>query len=124
MDQRVQHVPERVDRRPAGHGGRRPFGPVPGDVEWAGRLRQPIPAGDCTLELGASPGSTTVSRIGSVLAERELDPPRVVALAATDLSMDDAEGMQAVVHADARFESSPSSLKLVLLGLYAAAAVA
>jgi len=82
-----------------------------------------IPAGDCTVRLGASPGSTTVSNDATVLAERELDPPRVVALA-TDLSMDDAMGMQAVVHADARFESSPSTLKLVLLGLYVAAALA
>ncbi|MFP5021062.1 arabinosyltransferase domain-containing protein [Pseudonocardia phyllosphaerae] len=74
------------------------------------------PAGQgCTWTFTAGTSGTTLSRDGAPVAERPaLAPPQVAELA-TDATGPAAAGLGVQLHTDARYESSPSALKIVLL---------
>ncbi|MBP2475387.1 hypothetical protein JOF53_004259 [Crossiella equi] len=83
-----------------------------GRALWRGE----VPAGACVLAVRASTTETVVELDGRRLAAVAGDPPQVSAFA-TALPSEAARGVAAVVRTDARYESSPALLKLVLIGL-------
>ncbi|WP_156819478.1 arabinosyltransferase domain-containing protein [Pseudonocardia sp. HH130630-07] len=69
----------------------------------------------CAYEVRADASGTVVSRDGQVVAsEPDLGPPQVAELS-TALTGPDANGLGVSLHTDARYESSPSPLKVALL---------
>ncbi|TCK27363.1 arabinosyltransferase B/arabinosyltransferase C [Pseudonocardia endophytica] len=75
------------------------------------------PVGDsaCSYRLTADASGTTLLRDGAPIAERPgLDPPQVAELA-TAATGNAATGLRVQLHTDARYESSPSTSKTVLL---------
>ncbi|MBN9736524.1 MULTISPECIES: arabinosyltransferase domain-containing protein [unclassified Pseudonocardia] len=77
---------------------------------WAGPV-----AGGCTLVVTAGADGTVVTRDGATVAEHpELAPPQVAELS-TAVAGPAADGLGVQLHTDARYESSPSPLKVALL---------
>ncbi|MBP2364648.1 arabinosyltransferase domain-containing protein [Pseudonocardia parietis] len=74
------------------------------------------PVGDgCVYRVTADADGTVLTRDGETLAERpELAPPQVAELS-TAVAGPAADGLQVQLHTDARYESSPSPLKVGLL---------
>jgi hypothetical protein len=96
---------------PAGPGTR----PVPDLV------REPLPAGDCHYTVAADERGVTVTRDGSVLAQRpDLLPPQVAQLE-TAAAPNEAAGLSVTLRPDARYQSVPSKLKVALLVAHAVA---
>ncbi len=88
-------------------------------------LREPLPAGDCTYHVAAGSSGVTVSRDGTRLAaEPELLPPQVAELATAAAGLPQAAGLAVELHTDARYESSPTPLKIALLVAHALALAA
>ncbi|GAA2814756.1 arabinosyltransferase domain-containing protein [Crossiella cryophila] len=80
----------------------------------SGLYQGAAPAGDCALRIRANTTETVVELDGDRLTAAHRDPPQVSAFA-TALDPAAASGMSAVAHTDARFESSPALLKILLL---------
>ncbi|MEU6696445.1 arabinosyltransferase domain-containing protein [Pseudonocardia sp. NPDC046786] len=71
--------------------------------------------GDCTYTVTADAGGTVLTRDGATLAEHpDLAPPQVAELSTT-LTGPDTAGLGVQLHTDARYESSPTPLKVGLL---------
>lgn len=78
--------------------------------------REPLPAGDCTYRIAAGSSGVTVSRDGTQLAaEPGLLPPQVAELATAAQGLPQAAGLAVELHTDARYESTPTPLKIALL---------
>ena len=82
-----------------------------GLVMWAGE----IAARSCSLQVEVDGDSTAVLLDGAPVAERALEPPRVASLA-TQLPTG-TPGLSARLQADSRFETSPTTVKALLLAL-------
>jgi Mycobacterial cell wall arabinan synthesis protein/EmbC C-terminal domain/Arabinosyltransferase concanavalin like domain len=88
-----------------------------------------LPAGGCTYQILADAGGVRVLRDGVVRRSAALRVPEVSELA-TDVEGHDAEGQDAgaglavSLHTDARYESTPTTLKIGLLGVCATALLA
>ncbi|MPZ64837.1 MAG: arabinosyltransferase [Pseudonocardiaceae bacterium] len=92
-------------------------------------LAEPLPAGGCTYRVVADAHGVRVLRDGSQLAAAPGLPAPQVAQLATDAhadadAMPAARGLAVTLHTDARYESSPTVLKTVLLAVHAAALLA
>ncbi|PVZ09512.1 arabinosyltransferase domain-containing protein [Actinomycetospora cinnamomea] len=85
-------------------------------------LDELLPLGDCTYRIVADQAGTRVERDGEVLVDRPGALVPQVAQLATDAP--GTPGLRATVHADDRYSSVPSTLKLMLLVLHALALAA
>ncbi|NMI01551.1 arabinosyltransferase [Pseudonocardia sp. K10HN5] len=82
----------------------------------AGLVSQPLPAAPCSYVVEADAAGTRVTRDGAVLADRAgLLPPQVAELETGAEGLPEASGLSVRLHTDARYESSPSALKIGLL---------
>ncbi len=83
---------------------------------------EPVREGPCTYQVSAGAAGVRVLRDGGVIANRpDLLPPQVSELA-TDVP--GAAGVGVTLHTDARYESSPTAWKTVLLLAHASALAA
>ncbi|MQA13811.1 MAG: arabinosyltransferase [Pseudonocardiaceae bacterium] len=88
-------------------------------------LVEPLPAGDCAYHVSAAAGGVRVARDGAQLATAPaLLPPQVAELATAAQGLPQSAGLAVELHTDARFESSPTPLKIVLLVAHALSLVA
>jgi hypothetical protein len=88
-------------------------------------LTEPIPAGDCTYAVVADGDATQVLRDGTLLQlGRGLLPPQVAEFETAAEGIPEAAGLAVTLHTDARYESSPSTLKIILLVAHLVAFVA
>ncbi|MBA8827484.1 energy-converting hydrogenase Eha subunit E [Saccharopolyspora lacisalsi] len=77
---------------------------------------EPIPDGGCTYRVLAGSDGVRVLRDGDMLARApELLPPQVAELATDAEGMPQASGLAVELHTDARYQSRPTALKVVLL---------
>ncbi len=84
-------------------------------------LREVLPAGGCTYQVLADAGGVRILRDGVPRGSASVQVPEVSELA-TDLESQPAAGGLAVsLHTDARYESTPTALKVGLLVVCAAA---
>ncbi|MDQ3989248.1 MAG: arabinosyltransferase, partial [Actinomycetota bacterium] len=87
-----------------------------------GLVTEPVPARDCTYQIRADSGGVRVERDGTELAvESGLLPPQVAQLETALEGLPAASGLAVELHTDARYESSPTVLKTVLLVAHALA---
>ncbi|MGH3797112.1 MAG: arabinosyltransferase domain-containing protein [Pseudonocardiaceae bacterium] len=77
-------------------------------------VREPLPSGDCTYDVRADATGVRVSRDGAGIAARPDLPVPQVAELQTDAE-GAADGLSVQLHTDARYQSSPTPLKLGLL---------
>jgi len=88
-------------------------------------VTEPLPAGDCTYLVAADAGGVRVSRDGTgLVAEPGLLPPQVAQLETAAEGLPAAAGLAVELHTDARYESTPTVLKNVLLVLHGVALAA
>ncbi|MGH3846966.1 MAG: arabinosyltransferase domain-containing protein, partial [Pseudonocardiaceae bacterium] len=86
-------------------------------------LRQPLPPGDCVYQVIADAGGLRASRDGANVANRvDLPTPQVAELQTDALTR--TSGLSVQLHTDARYQSSPTALKTVLLIAHGLALVA
>lgn len=86
-------------------------------------VRAPLPAGDCSYRVFADAGGVRVSRAGADLVARaDLLVPQVAELQ-TD-AVAHTGGLSVQLHTDARYQSRPTVLKMVLLLAHALALAA
>ncbi len=85
-------------------------------------LAEPLPAGDCAYRVVADADGVRVLRGGSQLAAAPgLPAPQVAQLVTDTEGMAAARGLAVTLHTDARYESTPTVAKTVLLVVHAAA---
>ncbi len=78
--------------------------------------RETLPAGDCTYEVSADAAGVRVARDGAQLAAAPgLLPPQVAELSTLAQGLPESAGLAVELHTDARYESSPTPLKVALL---------
>ncbi|MFB9906401.1 arabinosyltransferase domain-containing protein [Allokutzneria oryzae] len=82
-------------------------------------LDEARPTGDCAYQVRADASGTRVLRDGRVIAQHAgLLPPQVAMFETAGVGRAEADGLKVTLHTDARFQSSPSPLKAVLLVLH------
>lgn len=86
---------------------------------------EPLPAGECTYQVAAGESDVSVGRDGERLATAPgLLPPQVAELETAAQGLPQAAGLAVELHTDARYESSPTPLKVALLVAHALALAA
>jgi arabinosyltransferase B/arabinosyltransferase C len=87
-------------------------------------VQEPLPAGECTYRVLADAAGVRVLRDGVTRGAAPVQVPQVNELS-TDLDgQDAATGLGVSLHTDARYESTPTALKIVLLVVCAGALLA
>lgn len=77
---------------------------------------EPLLAGTCTYRILSDQSGVRILRDGTLLASRpDLLPPQVAELATQAEGLPQAAGLSVKLHTDARYQSSPSTLKIALL---------
>jgi len=78
-------------------------------------VREALPAGGCTYQILADAGGVRVLRDGTARRSAALPVPEVSELATDADGQDAAAGLAVSLHTDARYESTPTALKIGLL---------
>ncbi|RZS41041.1 arabinosyltransferase B/arabinosyltransferase C [Herbihabitans rhizosphaerae] len=83
-------------------------------------ITEAVPAGSCAYRVLADGNGVRVLRDQTMIAERKgMWPPQVAELTSQADKLPEARGLRVELHTDARYQSSPSVLKIVLLVLHA-----
>ncbi|MGH3753770.1 MAG: arabinosyltransferase domain-containing protein [Pseudonocardiaceae bacterium] len=90
----------------------------------AALVREVLPASGCTYRVLADAGGVRVLRDGAPRGSAALLVPQVSELATDAEGQPAAAGLAVSLHTDARYESTPTALKTVLLVVHAVALVA